>query len=1165
MNVSSIWAVAAAEMRLDRRLARTWVFIVVMILFTAVIVLNTLSSYSMASAVSSSTLINSPLMLPYQMNPNLVFFIWLGVIFLAFDIYARDKRERLEEVVGTLPVSNFEIVLGRATGITVLMSLPIVIAVVLYYIVGLGLRLGSPESGMSESEPYLTLAMLLIDTVPNILMCVALVMGITSIVRYRAIALIIALGSIGLLTWGQNQLPIYILNIINSFSSGTYLPSFVAPTFTTPEILTHRFGMLTMSFAFLCLTAALYPRLDKTNKPRLLMASGLLVVIASITMVMVSAQFRAEYVAQQHYASVHQPYADQNQFDIESMSGTVSIDPGDDINIQLELLVKAVQPIDESDPMIFSLNPGYDIRQLSWNGAPVDFEFSDGLLLVPAPQVLSASQSGELAIQAEGELDMRFAYLDSAVSVLGSDVFEAFGLIFQGSLAGINDSAYVAYVPALAWYPMPGAHVHRDLKDIRPRDFFDLDVAVAVPSDWHVAGPGKGEISEQANSSTASFLPVSPVHEVALFAAEFERRTMEVGGIEFELLVTPRSITNVDLFEPVADDLRIEIEDLLARARDTGLDYPYRTFTLVETPINLRAYGGGWRMDTAQSFPGIFTIREGGFFNASFQAPFERLDDNTELSDEERREKKLAYLTRYFKNDVTGGNAYIAATDNLFQYQTDATGLGAIPLSYLMSYLSRNLATDLELFYSAHVSMSASSAGMSTIGSMQVANNPDGETLSQKYFSWYIDQPNVWEFMQERPISEAHYADVQFAKQNLHALHLWGQSMAKLMRNWLGDDQLGEFLALVRDRFDGQSYTYADLQSTALELGIDLNQVLGDWLTQEEMPGFRVSQVTTERLPDLEYSVPRYESSFFIENAEPIAGLVNVFYHSGEEMESEFDLNNTAPIKLPGNSAVEVALVGENPIQYIQIEPYLSYNRQGFTLNVQRRRQYEMVERDPKPMVQPATWQYEIGDAIIVDDLDQGFLVDVQPPVGGIQAVMFSLMATAFGDPVRDQGLPAMDPERGGLQFSFNEWSRQPLDVAYGKYRRTLARAFQHATTANAHFTANLPTAGNWKLEYHLPDVNSMAGEFGGAVFGPAVGAQINVRNRRRRDWGDFDMWLTNGDRETPIEMDGERAEQGWNVIGEYDLADPKVTLSVSTRTSDGIVVADAIRWTPAS
>ena len=109
-------------------------------------------------------------MAPYQLYPSLIGFFAIWVIFLAFDVRSRDKRDRLDEVVGVLPITNLELVGGRATGITVLMLIPIVALIAAYWIVGFVVRLTWPESGIREPELFVTLATLFIDMIPNILL-----------------------------------------------------------------------------------------------------------------------------------------------------------------------------------------------------------------------------------------------------------------------------------------------------------------------------------------------------------------------------------------------------------------------------------------------------------------------------------------------------------------------------------------------------------------------------------------------------------------------------------------------------------------------------------------------------------------------------------------------------------------------------------------------------------------------------------------------------------------------------------------------------------------------------------------------------------------------------------------------------------------------------------
>ncbi|MYD43274.1 MAG: hypothetical protein F4W90_05225 [Gammaproteobacteria bacterium] len=1162
MNWRLVWAVAAAEMRLNRRLARLWIFLAFTFIMAAGVIFNASFAFVNTSAVSSSTLVNSPLMLPFSLYTTLFAFLTMWVVFFAFDVRARDKRERLDEVTGTQPLTNFELVAGRAVGNTTLMFIPFVFFIAAYYVGGVIVQLTVPTSSFGPPELYITLATILIDGVPNILFWVALTMVVTILVRLRVIAVAIMFGLIGLMSWGQSNVPMFVLNVINPYSISVFLPSEVAPTFTNLTILCHRIGMLAWAVAFLCITAWLYPRLDSRHTQKLAIAGCVLLVVGAGSFQLVNMQYRGDHFVHMDYAAAHEPFADWQGFDVNNMQGHVHIDPGGDLRIDVGIVGETMHAFDVNEEIVFSLNPAYDIESLMLNDEEASFTFSQGLLKVKVPTFFAAADTLNLQLTAKGELDARFAYLDSAIELLSSEVLEALGLLYQGFEPNVNSRHYVTLMPDMAWYPLPGGHVGRALKHTRTQDFYSLDLTVEIPEDWHVAGPGKSVIDSQDDSRIVSFRPLNPISEVALFAAEFDRRTTEIEGIEFELLVTPGNTRNIDAFAPILDDVRKYAAEMIIAASKVGLHYPYEAFTIVESPINLRTYGGGWRMDSAQSFPGVFVMREGSFLQAEFEAALLQLEENLELSDEERAERSLAYVTNYFKNDVTGGNLFLAAASNLMQYQTDATGPGAIPLSYLVNYLTQRITTELEGFYSVHVLLNTAAQSRGAIAAMTVAQNPDGQTMSAMFYDWYIDQPDIWDALLTKPLSQVDYADTEQARANLHALHLWGRAKGDLLRDWVGDEILAAMLSDLRSRYRGATYTYDDFVAIAAEHDVDLNGIFGDWLNEVELAGFRASTVETVRLPDQEYGVPLYESHFRIENAESVPGLIAVEYSANRESEEApgEGLDTTAPIKLAGNSAKEISLTSENPMQIMRVKPYLSYNRTTFSLDVPRRRTYEDANREPKVFEQTVNWQLEEDDVVIIDDLDTGFSV---APVTESGLPWFLFFATlALGEPPKDQGLTSFGSSPN-MAIATQAWMRQQLDQAYGKYRRTLARAFNNATASNAHFEVTLPDTGAWQLEYHLPNPNFVQSN---VSLSFATGANVNInRGRRREKWSDFNIWVTDGDTRHDVDFDGESVNEGWNLLGEFDIRNPLVKVSISTDVARGTVVADAVRWKPAS
>ena len=126
-----------------------------------------------------------------------------------------------------------------------------------------------------------------------------------------------------------------------------------------------------------------------------------------------------------------------------------------------------------------------------------------------------------------------------------------------------------------------------------------------------------------------------PLPDIGLFASRFERRALHAADVEFELLLHPRHSRNVALFAEAADALAARVEERFSAAEEASLGYPYESLSLVEVPAQLRTYGGGWKMDTVLSLPGIMLMRESGFPTSRFERQFRDPKTLAEMEGEE--------------------------------------------------------------------------------------------------------------------------------------------------------------------------------------------------------------------------------------------------------------------------------------------------------------------------------------------------------------------------------------------------------------------------------------------------------------------------------------------------------------------------------------------------
>jgi hypothetical protein len=190
----------------------------------------------------------------------------------------------------------------------------------------------------------------------------------------------------------------------------------------------------------------------------------------------------------------------------------------------------------------------------------------------------------------------------------------------------------------------------------------------------------------------------------------------------------------------------------------------------------------------------------------------------------------------------------------------------------------------------------------------------------------------------------------------------------------------------------------------------------------------------------------------------------------------------------------------------------------------------EVRNEEPFEGIRETDWRPADAATIVVDDLDPGFSVEESGERGG-----FRLSGSASNVEM-DQGIPAHVIGRRPA-----EWSRMTLPSAYGKYRHTLALVRSGDGDTFAVFEAELPSAGSWTLEYHVP----------------------SGRGGRRGRTGTVNLTVEGSAGTHGASLDTSGSESGWNLVDSWDLEAGTVRVKISDETDGRLVAADAIRWVP--
>ena len=1101
--------VAFAELRIVRRMVRMWVF-------AALAVGIGLYVYHDRSVIHSFMgLVAAPRFALPGFGTVVLWILLVGLVFLAFDVRARDERERVADALDCRPLSNVALLGGRLMAFTLAAWLPLAgLAVALQLggmvVESLGSRLGIPLELVSLAT------FIFLDAPVVLVFWSALVVLLAAVLRNRLAVAVVAIGLMGLQLWAWFQTPLYLLPALSGISNLGLPGSDILPRHATAVDLVQRGSVLLLGAGVLGVAALSLHRRDGIPKLRGLATSALLLAIGVCgigALVWSAIDARNERVA---WARAHEAALDLPVADLQRMSGTVSVDPGRQLAINVDLELALPRPgIDE---LVFSLNPDMAVESVRLDGRETPFSHALGLLSVAPPPALAPGSETTLSVRAAGVPDPRFGYLDSAVWALGETLM-GMPIVLLGEQASLFERGYVALTPAVRWLPMPGPNL--GVEDARRApDFHDIDLAVEVPRGWRAAGPGRID-----KDGELVFRPRVPLAQFPLFAAPFARRSLTVGDVKYELLIHPKHIASVDYFSGASEERTVAfLKQRLGWSAVPGLPYPLDVLSVVEVPAQLRRYGGGRIMNTIQALPGVQMLPEHGVPTQRFPRP------PRNYSDQQWFQQMLYSLP------ISGPHRIAPAAGaprNLVPFLTSASEAGAVAVNYLVESLTSWVRLESHTVAPAHWLQPGRLAGGQRFPHGVLHRLMGTATFS---FGWYPFFPMR---LEERS-AEISFADIDSSASQEAAdiiIHK-GNMVAAAIKGLMGRDKVVEFLALLRQRHGGGTFVLDDFIVAMAEIDPAIASYVEHLMRESSLPGFLVSDLRVVRLPDLENGEPRYQVSVQVRNDEAAPGVAVIQYRVPRTGGAfVFGFRSGRPVHVPGNTSMELGVTVPAPPLEVRVETYLSQNARVMRLALPRV-DPESTTQKPFNGARASDWQ-PTNTGIVVDDLDPGFSF-VSPPERGFRIGLWS-------DSDEDMTAPEYDSA-----ISAPGWHRQgdAQTTAWGKYRRTLMRIPAGRGEGIARFATALPTAGRWRLSYHLPGASASEGRDRALGITPMVD-----------DFGTYNLLIVGGTEARPASFDAREAVPGWNVIGTYDMTKGRVSVEVSDATDGDVVVADAIRW----
>ena len=1090
----------------------------------------------------------SPRFMTVIVGGQIVTLFSMGILFLAFDIRIRDTRSRMQEVLDNRPMSNIELLTGRLLGIVFLIGMGAIVTVLLIS----GIALLMNVSGVPVGHPVdpVSLASFLIwDIVPNLAFVGSLVILLTILVRLRILVLLIGLVLLFGGSFVSLNLPVFLQPSLTSYVFVNITPSELAPVLVTSDVLLNRMSLMLLTAGFLALAASIHPRNSATKNRQITGLSGLVLVIAgALTITGMIYAIIGEVEETDNWAATHARLHGEHPTDVKKVAGTVEIAPGRRIDLNLVVSLESSSE-DNSSTWMLALNPGYKILDIAIDGLSTqEYSFEDGLLEIP--KTGADGSDVELAIMARGVPNPRFAYLDASLDWQDLNATQIQQLSQLGTESYTFHPNYVALVPGVTWLPTSGTVHRRDLYEVSKTDFFELDIEVVVPKNWTVVGPGERIPITDDQRARFRFTPAVPVREVALLASKFERRAVEVQGIEFEVFLSKKHIKVLEVLDQAAPALEDWLNEQVSNLTESGMEYPFRTYSVVEVPSSLRVYGGGWRMDSILGPPSILMIRENGF-------PIARFDnlvadsDSQDSTEEDIANQMFALAKRFFDVNLKGENPFLHVSRNLVSYQTGPTGDGATAIDFVVNELANKTWTSDKGFFSVYIS--------TDIGRLLAAQTTAQFGVDLR--TSLANRHSVWQRTLSTSLTDLDFFEDSYKA--MHVLHLRTAAFVSSVMEIYDTESISAFLRLLIERYSGETYTRDQFMETALDAGLDFEYAAGDWLDTRRLPGFFAADPEVERIADTESGEPLYQTTFMLRNNEPIPGVATIYFVRTENQQTLG--SHSESIWVPPNTSLRVAGHMEEQPNRISINPHVAINRNAIDLPIESDGVLMPTDAPELPLAEEVDWTWPFEDEIVVDDLDPGFSIvhdegfETQSEPPWIATYFLSQVMDLDQAAELDHGLPETNAW-SAMQSA--PWTRNVNLKSFGKYRQTFATKSRGGGGAKAKFSTTLPSIGRWELRFHVPQAVSGGSsvQIGLSLEDSSMEFESDTENLTEGLDGVLSLEVRYGDKTESLELDLAGKAMSWQSLGVFDLDTTQVDVFVLDATKVR-AIADAIHW----
>lgn len=1120
IGITNILIVSKYETKL---LVRGWFFKVFafLALLTSVILgsIYILSPYQQAQLVNRSVI---PYMFMLIMNLGQA----VVSVFLASEYLKRDKQLDTSEVFYTRPLSNAEYLLGKMWA-TLKVFFILDVAVALIALIMSLIKYGFALDYLSYLWYFLLLC------VPTLVFIVGLSTTLMLLLNNQAITMVILLAYIGVTLFYIDNLYYYLFDYI-----GFNLPmlkSVVTGFSGLSRLINHRMCYLLLGAGLILTDVSLFHRLANSRYSLLpwriaavvFLAAGLFAGYRHVRLYKVDERFRADMVdLDNRYVNIGGAVADSCTLSV--------IQSGDSLSVTARMTVR---PKASTSQLVFTLNPGFNVRSVSASGHSMNWERMMHLIVLSFDRKLSEDEPVSLVIEYGGNADERICFLDITPEKMLENT-KVLSRLNVGKRYLFQDKDFTMLTPESYWYPRPGVAYSNESPEWQISYFTDFKVNVTP-------NPGlvpitQGLCTANSDSTMFTFKPESSLPFISLLIGDYRPKSITVDSTLYTVWELGSWDDQFEVFDSISDTVPYLIRNL-RRSMEYNADmkYPFRRFSIVEVPVQFSSYKRVWTSVYEQLQPEMAFIHERGFDMARFQFRNQKRmysgngrnnwNRNGNMSEKEillsilNNSMYFLMESGNYSGNSRNGQWTMTQVDNPYFYR---------PLFYNFRY--NVYSSDWPM---ANRMIEAMTAGDQTNGSAWMrrmnglSEDEKALILMGNYSFDRIMSDNEWEDLADNALTiktKDFFAPVSVA---VGYESLVDSISAKTREKEFANVSFDSILDWV------QSYS-----------GISLKGKIAEWNEAARLACYKVgTPVITTVTTD---TADIYQAEVSFENISDNPGYVNVefvFYET--ENAGDEDKPKSMVVSVGAHETRRVVTHWFNIPSSIRVNTMLSSNLpHDVNLNNSDWSTYEGTELEPEGVYTLNSGvDNTLPGEIIVDNEDAGLFSLSRPLRTGY--------LSKWIDKAKEN-----DNEFIYEGFSdwrtFSQWTLVTDQNLYGDYIRSGYIISPGDGSQYARWSIPLSVAGVYDLYFYVS---------------PSLYSNNN-RNRRwnnnnnnnnnngRRVTSDYNFEIEQFNMKDHVSMNMWRADEGWNLLGTFRFEADTVRVTLNNRSSIRVIIADAVR-----